>query len=139
MSLIQGEEGGSSGKKKDFNLFSFNEFHVYEENNSLIETILEFTRKRIEHRVALPPFLVSFGLAGGTGSGLGSRVIEELRDHYPFVELLAHIVFPLSRGETPLQNYNVGLSLAMLHENADCIVSTFKRLDSFPRKTFILR
>ena len=117
-------ENSKNGRiRKDFNLYNFNHFHVSEENNQLVEKILDFARKRIERRVSLPPFCVFFGLAGGTGSGLGSRVLEELRDHYPYVELLAHVIFPLMKGETPLQNYNIGLSMALLHENANCIVS----------------
>jgi Tubulin/FtsZ family, GTPase domain len=106
---------------KEFLLYNIKEFDVYAENNSLINNIMEFTRKKLEKRVSLPPFLVYFGLAGGTGSGLGSRLVEDLRDHFPMVELWAHVVFPLYNGETPLQNYNIGLSLSLLQENADCI------------------
>lgn len=102
-------------------LYNFKDFDVQTENESLVEKVLEFTRKKLEKKVALPPFLVHFGLAGGTGSGLGSRIVEELRDHFPMVDLWAHVVFPLYNGETPLQNYNIGLSLSLLQENADCI------------------
>jgi tubulin delta len=109
------------GKGSEFMLFNIKEFDVYAENNALIQNILDFTRKKLEKKVCLPPFLIFFGLAGGTGSGLGSRLIEDLRDHFPMVDLWAHVIFPLYNGETPLQNYNIGLSLALLHENADCI------------------
>lgn len=117
----QKQKSQKHGKKDDFMLFNIKEFDVYAENNALISKILDFTRKKLERKVTLPPFLVFFGLAGGTGSGLGSRLIEDLRDHFPMVDLWAHVIFPLYNGETPLQNYNIGLSLALLQENADCI------------------
>ena len=62
------------------------------------------------------------GLAGGTGSGLGSRIIEELREYYPYANLSSYIVFPLAKGETPLQHYNIGMTLANLNQNCDFIL-----------------
>lgn len=41
-------------------------------------------------------------LAGGTGSGLGSRIIEELRDLMEDVQLNTVAIFPNRTGETPL-------------------------------------
>ena len=58
---------GDYSKNKDFMLFNIKEFDVYAENNNLINSILDFTRKKLERKVSLPPFLIFFGLAGGTG------------------------------------------------------------------------
>jgi len=53
---------------------------------------------------------------------MGCRILEELREHYPIAEIRAHVIFPLDKGESPLQHYNITLSLSSLQENADCIV-----------------
>lgn len=41
-------------------------------------------------------------LAGGTGSGLGSRLLEELQDVFQEVQLNVVAIFPNKTGETPL-------------------------------------
>jgi tubulin delta len=51
-------------------------------------------------------------LAGGTGSGLGSRVIEEFADIFQEVHQNVIAIFPNKTGETPLQHYNTLLSTA---------------------------
>ena len=45
-------------------------------------------------------------IAGGTGSGLGSRLMETFKDIYPKAKLVNVVVWPHPSGETPLQNYN---------------------------------
>jgi tubulin delta len=58
--------------------------------------------------------VIMHSLAGGTGSGLGSRVIEEYKDYFPKQFLMTLSVWPSIYGETPLQNYNAIFSLAKL-------------------------
>jgi cell division GTPase FtsZ len=58
-------------------------------------------------------------LAGGTGSGLGSRLVEAYRDTFGKAYLVSASVWPHSSGETPLQHYNTCFSLSKLQENAD--------------------
>ena len=52
--------------------------------------------------------------AGGTGSGLGSRFLEMMRDEYPSTYLYASCVYPSESGESALQHYNCLLSTAYL-------------------------
>lgn len=61
-------------------------------------------------------------LGGGSGSGLGARVCEEIRDAYPQVPLLVASVLPLSAGENPAQSLNAILALASVQESADGII-----------------
>eukprot|EP01050_Picozoa_sp_SAG11_P048930 SAG11_NODE_26459_length_345_cov_0.609756_1_plen_59_part_10 len=42
-------------------------------------------------------------LAGGTGSGLGSRLATELRERYPLNYRTTHTIAPFAHGESPLQ------------------------------------
>jgi hypothetical protein len=45
-----------------------------------------------------PDFLLLHSLGGGTGSGLGSRILEELRYNYPASYLAAACIAPSSAG-----------------------------------------
>lgn len=63
-------------------------------------------------------------IAGGTGSGLGSLLLELLRDRYPKKVLTTFSVFPNSEemSDVVVQPYNSILSLKRMNEHADCTV-----------------
>jgi tubulin delta len=61
-------------------------------------------------------------LAGGTGSGVGTRMTEELRDEVGSVPILNTVVWPHSFGEVIVQNFNIALSLSHLVEVSDGLI-----------------
>ena len=62
-------------------------------------------------------------LAGGTGSGLGTKVCEGLREHFGrSMPILVHAVWPYETGEIVTQNYNIILALSKLYQCVDGIV-----------------
>ncbi|XP_029187848.2 uncharacterized protein LOC114955200 isoform X2 [Acropora millepora] len=66
--------------------------------------------------------IVVHSLAGGTGSGLGSHVVEAIRDTYPLGHVMSAAVSPHASGDSPLQHYNSLLSLASLQRHADGVL-----------------
>lgn len=66
--------------------------------------------------------VISHSTGGGTGAGLGSRLVEDVRDAFPSVWSVASAVTPFRGGEAPLQNYNSLLTLAKLQESADAVL-----------------
>ncbi|XP_068091320.1 tubulin delta chain-like isoform X2 [Hyperolius riggenbachi] len=54
--------------------------------------------------------------------GLGSRLCEEIRDHYPAGHLLSVTAAPHESGETPLQHYNALLCLSWLQRYCDGVL-----------------
>lgn len=82
----------------------------------------DIIRKEIEKIDNYLGSVLLFSLAGGTGSGLGSRFLENMRDEYPSTNLTAVVVYPASSGESPLQHYNCLLSTSYLQEYADNVV-----------------
>lgn len=64
-------------------------------------------------------------IAGGTGSGMGSYLLETLNDRYPKKLIQTYSVFPNSEetSDVVVQPYNSILSLKRLTLNADCVVS----------------
>ncbi|KAI8833621.1 Tubulin/FtsZ family, GTPase domain-containing protein [Chytriomyces cf. hyalinus JEL632] len=63
--------------------------------------------------------LFKCSIAGGTGSGLGSRITEEVRDAYPKHFIWNCVISPFASGETALQHYNSLLSLSSLQMSSD--------------------
>lgn len=62
-------------------------------------------------------------IAGGTGSGLGSYLLEYLSDHFPKKLIKTYSVFPnVSGAHVVVEPYNSMLSLKRLTMNSDCTV-----------------
>ncbi|KAI9175808.1 hypothetical protein H9P43_006172 [Blastocladiella emersonii ATCC 22665] len=70
-------------------------------------------------------FVVLHSLAGGTGSGVGTYVTEQLRREFPTAAVVNHVVWPFMRGEVIVQNYNMVLTLARLLEASDMVLVQF--------------
>ena len=81
----------------------------------LFESVMEMLRLKAESADYYHGTLLFHSLAGGTGSGLGSRLIESYREYFGrSTHLMTVSIWPSMAGETPLQQYNTCLSLATL-------------------------
>lgn len=78
-----------------------------------IEEIMEGVRKEAEVCDTAPNFLVAHALAGGTGSGTGSRVLQELRADYRLNLITTASVVPRIEGKSLPQ---VGASIHQPNE-----------------------
>ena len=70
---------------------------------------------------SLEGFVLTHSIAGGTGSGFGSYLLERLNDHYPKKLIQTYSVFPIEN-DVVVQPYNCLLSIKRLTLNADCVV-----------------
>ncbi|KAI8914454.1 Tubulin/FtsZ family, GTPase domain-containing protein [Gorgonomyces haynaldii] len=86
-----------------------------------IQESMDAYQSLVESLDNYPGMLLIHSLAGGTGSGLGSRLVQEIRDQYPkhIIQTLSFSAF--TNGETCLQYYNTLLSLDCLNTYADSI------------------
>jgi len=66
-------------------------------------------------------------IAGGTGSGLGSYLLERMNDRYPKKLIQTYSVFP-DTGDVVVNPYNSMLAMRRLTQNADSVVSAVYRL-----------
>ena len=68
-------------------------------------------------------------IAGGTGSGLGSFLLERLNDRFPKKLIQTYSVFPDTKnaGDVVVQPYNSLLSMRRLTQNADSVVSSLMK------------
>lgn len=79
------------------------------------DSLLEIVRNLVEE-VDFCEGLVFFqSLAGGTGSGLGSYLMNVLNDEFPDLAKLNVCVAPHLTGEVILQSYNCVLTIASLY------------------------
>jgi tubulin delta len=85
------------------------------------ETILDKIRKHIEKTDVLKCVAVCLSLAGGTGSGVGTSIVETVREEFD-VNLLNIAVWPYSFGEVILQNYNTALTVSHIASTADSML-----------------
>jgi hypothetical protein len=70
---------------------------------TLHEKVMEMLRAKIEQADFYRGTMVFHSLAGGTGSGLGSRLLESYRDTFGTKPTLMTVsIWPAVSGETPL-------------------------------------
>jgi tubulin beta len=92
----------------------------YTEGQELCEPILDVTRKEAESCDSLQGFQLVHSLGGGTGSGLGTLLLNKLREEYPDRILSTYSIVPSPKvSETVVEPYNCTLSVHQLVESAD--------------------
>jgi len=92
----------------------------YTEGQELCESILDVVRKEAESCDALQGFQLVHSLGGGTGSGLGTLLLNKLREEYPDRILSTYSIVPSPKvSDTVVEPYNCTLSVHQLVESAD--------------------
>jgi len=89
------------------------------------EEIMEMIDREADGSDSLEGFVLLHSIAGGTGSGMGSNLLEKLNDRYPKKLIQTYSVFPSSEtgnSDVVVQPYNSILTLKRLILNADCVV-----------------
>ncbi|XP_041499891.1 tubulin gamma-2 chain isoform X5 [Chionomys nivalis] len=88
------------------------------------EDIFDIIDREADGSDSLEGFVLCHSIAGGTGSGLGSYLLERLNDRYPKKLVQTYSVFPNQdeMSDVVVQPYNSLLTLKRLTQNADCVV-----------------
>ncbi|KAJ1625479.1 Tubulin/FtsZ, GTPase domain-containing protein, partial [Pavlovales sp. CCMP2436] len=76
-----------------------------------LDAIADSLRRMVERMDWWSGTVITHSLAGGTGSGMGSRLLLDIRDAYPRQWLVSAAVLPFPTGDSALQNYNAALAL----------------------------
>ena len=91
--------------------------------NRIVDRAMEALRRQLEASDAYRGGMIFHSLCGGTGAGLGSRMMEEMRDELAASPLVSTTVLPFAVGELPLQHYNATLCLSrVIKEPAACLL-----------------
>ncbi|XP_008840438.1 tubulin beta-1 chain isoform X2 [Nannospalax galili] len=92
----------------------------YTEGAELIENVMDVVRRESESCDCLQGFQTVHSLGGGTGSGMGTLLMNKIREEYPDRILNSFSVMPSPKvSDTVVEPYNAVLSIHQLIENTD--------------------
>ncbi|MEZ4385019.1 MAG: tubulin beta chain [Nannocystaceae bacterium] len=92
----------------------------YTEGAELLDAVVDVARREVEACDAPQGFLLFHALGGGTGSGLGTRVLAKLHDEHPGLIRASAAVFPSTKvSDVVVEPYNAVLSVRQLLAHAD--------------------
>lgn len=96
----------------------------YSQGDRLQEEIFDIIDREADGSDSLEGFVLCHSIAGGTGSGMGSYLLEKLTDRYPKKVIETYSVFPNQDeiSDVVVQPYNSLLTLKRLTQSADCVV-----------------
>mmetsp|Transcript_8124 Transcript_8124/g.24009 ORF Transcript_8124/g.24009 Transcript_8124/m.24009 type:complete len:576 (-) Transcript_8124:2800-4527(-) len=112
--LFVAQDGGGAGN---------NWASGYRQGAEHIETILDMIDRESDNSDSLEGFVLTHSIAGGTGSGMGSFLLERLNDHFPKKLVQTYSVFPSwKESDVVVEPYNSLLTMKRLTLNADAVV-----------------
>ncbi|KAF8644140.1 hypothetical protein AX16_008667 [Volvariella volvacea WC 439] len=112
--IFVSKDGGGAGN---------NWAYGYASGERIYEEIIEMIDREAEGSDSLEGFMLMHSIAGGTGSGLGSYVLERLNERYPKKLTQTYSVFPNpSEGDVVVQPYNSLLTLKRLANHVDSVI-----------------
>ena len=100
----------------------------YAAGDTVQEEIFDMIDREADGSDSLEGFMLLHSIAGGTGSGLGSYLLERMNDRFPKKLIQTYSVFPDAINDNVVVNpYNSLLSMRRLTENADSVVCMIPR------------
>ncbi|CAK4034184.1 Tubulin gamma chain [Lecanosticta acicola] len=95
----------------------------YDMGGQVSDEVLDMIDREADGSDSLEGFMLLHSIAGGTGSGLGSFLLERLNDRFPKKIIQTYSVFPDTQnaGDVVVQPYNSLLALRRLTQNADAV------------------
>lgn len=99
--------------------------HGYSRGRELQNDILDMIQREAEACDDMDSFLLFHSIAGGTGSGLGSLMLENLREYYPKKIIQSYSIFPNNDevSDVVVQPYNSMLTLQRLSLCCDSVIA----------------
>ncbi|CAN9507588.1 unnamed protein product [Ophioblennius macclurei] len=85
------------------------------------EQIVEQLRRAAECCDCLQCFFVIHSMGGGTGSGLGTRLLGLMEEEFPEVCRIVTAIYPSAEDDVVTSPYNSVLAMRELSEHADCV------------------
>lgn len=86
------------------------------------DQIVDKLRRAAEHCDCLQCFFLIHSMGGGTGSGLGTRVLGLLEEEFPDVCRIVTSIYPSAEDDVITSPYNSILAMKELTEHADCVL-----------------
>ncbi|KAG0727827.1 Tubulin gamma-1 chain [Chionoecetes opilio] len=96
----------------------------FSQGERIYDEVFDIIDREADGSDSLEGFVLCHSIAGGTGSGLGSYILERLNDRFPKKLVQTYSVFPNQDeiSDVVVQPYNSLLTLKRLTQSADCVV-----------------
>lgn len=96
----------------------------YSMGEQVHEEVMDMIDREADGSDSLEGFMLLHSIAGGTGSGLGSFLLERLNDRFPKRLIQTYSIFPDTQNASDIvvHPYNSLLSMRRLTEHADSVV-----------------
>lgn len=96
----------------------------YASGQKVLDEVMDMMDREADGSDNLEAFMMLHSTAGGTGSGMGSFLLENMHDRFPKKLLQTFSVFPNSEegSDVVVQPYNVVLTMQRLTEFADSVI-----------------
>ncbi len=118
---LYGLDNYCCGKNSLGSLFARGHYGI---GSELVGVSMEKVRKMIERCDVPQGFMLSYGLGGGTGSGMGTLLMSKIREEYPDKIMSTPILFPHKHSQgTVLEIYNAVLSMHYNMADSDLTLS----------------
>merc|ERR1719326_2561470 len=114
--IFVSKEGGGAGN---------NWAKGFAEAEKVQDEVFDMIDREADGSDSLEGFVLIHSIAGGTGSGMGSYLLENINERYAKKLIQTYSVFPMLSNDTSdvvVQPYNSVLTLKRLTLNADCVV-----------------
>lgn len=113
--IFMPNEGGGAGN---------NWAHGFNIGQRYKEEVMDIVQREAEGCDALEGFFLCHSIAGGTGSGFGSMLLEEIKNEFPKNYLQTYSIFPNNEesSDVVVQPYNSILTIDRLTKYADSII-----------------
>ncbi|KAL4508152.1 hypothetical protein ABPG72_021525 [Tetrahymena utriculariae] len=108
--IFYGTDGSGAG-----NVWAYG----YQEANKIQDDLLDMIDREADTSDSFEAFLLIHSIAGGTGSGVGSYLLEKLNDRFPKKIIKTYSVFPSGHTDGVVHPYNSLLTLKRLALNSD--------------------
>src|SRR5271155_3467309 len=88
----------------------------YTEGAELVDQVLDVVRREAEGCECLQGFQITHSLGGGTGAGMGTLLLNKIREEYPDRMMATFSVVPSPKvSDTVVEPYNATLSVHVSH------------------------
>jgi tubulin beta len=84
----------------------------YTEGAELVDQVLDVVQREVEACECLQGFQIAHSLGGGTGAGMGTLLLNKIREEYPDRMMATFSVVPSPKvSDTVVEPYNATLSV----------------------------
>ena len=100
-------------------------------SGEFLETSMNLIRRELEYCDYTQSLVFMHSVAGGTGSGLGTKISESCADEFPQSTRINIAIAPYHFGEVVVQHYNAVLCLSKISASSNAVLVSYWTILSY--------